>query len=92
MGYLQYLLTKRRYYRPTGTYQNEWSPESMRFSPGRGKGYFEGVARGLHPKGNTNLNITRPRTSKSIIQCGNWSRAEVIQELLYLSNWLLRGA
>ena len=51
MGYLQYLLTKRRYYRPTGTYQNEWNPQSMTFSPGRGKGYFEGVARGLHARG-----------------------------------------
>ena len=66
MGYLQYLLTKRRYYRPTGTYQNEWSQASMRFSPGRGKGYFEGVARGLHARGIQILSPTNQEPARAL--------------------------
>ena len=66
MGYLQYLLTRRRYYRPTGTYQNEWSQASMTFSAGRGKGYFEGVARGLHARGIQILSPTNQEPARAL--------------------------
>jgi len=66
IGYVQYLLTKRRYFRPTGTYQNEWAQGSMTFSPGRGKGYFEGVARGLHERGIQILTLSNQGPARAL--------------------------
>ena len=42
MGYLRFLLRRRRYYRPTGAYNNEW-PQPIPFLPSRGKAFFEQV-------------------------------------------------
>ncbi len=65
MGYLEFLLRRRRYYRPNNAYPNNWNPTTLNFNPSRGSGYFTGVADGLAQRGihvNTQAGLSTART------------------------------
>lgn len=51
MGYLEFLLRRRRYHRPNNPYDNQWSQQQINFNPSKGRGFFTGVARSLENRG-----------------------------------------